>query len=104
MTNTVDTELFRIVEKDDQRLITPRHDMTNDNMGWTKDNVWMRSRVETLGGKTVSQGYAKFWNLECGPEFAKVTIANVLDAIRNGRKVVATLKVDGSLLIRSVYK
>src|SRR5688572_10142063 len=46
----------------------------------------------------------KFFDLEKGPEFAKVTIANVLDAIRNGRKVVATLKVDGSLLVRSVYK
>lgn len=100
----VDTELFRVVEKDDLRLITPRYDMSNDNMGWTPSNVWCRSRVETMGGKTVSQGYAKFWNLECGPEFAKVTTANVLDAIRSGRKIIATLKVDGSLLIRSVYK
>jgi T4 RnlA family RNA ligase len=104
MTNTVDTELFRVVEKDDQRLITPRADMSNDNMGWTQDNVWMRSRIETIGGKTVSQGYGKFWNLECGPEFAKVTVKDVLDNIRDGRKIVATLKLDGSLLIRSVYK
>lgn len=104
MKNEIDTELFRIVEKDDMRLITPRADMANDNLGWTKDNVWLRSRIETLGGKTVSQGYSKFWNLGCGPEFAKIEVSEVLNAIRNNQKVIATLKVDGSLLIRSVYK
>lgn len=102
--NIIDTDLFRVVETDHMRLITPCHDMSNDNMGWTKDNVWMRSRVETIGGKTLSQGMSKFWNLECGPDFAKVTTASILEAIRNNQKIVATLKVDGSLLIRSVYK
>lgn len=100
----IDTELFRVVEKDDLRLITPLADMSNDSIRWTPENVWHRSRMETLGGKTVSQGYAKFWNLECGPDFAKITTKDVLDAIRNGSKIVATLKVDGSLLIRSVYR
>ena len=101
----IDEELFSVRNhpSKDWRLINPRHDMTNDNIGWTKDNVWLRSRIETPSGKTVSQGYAKFWNLECGCEFAKVTTADVLDAIRNGRKVIATLKLDGSLLIRSVF-
>jgi len=102
--NNIDTELFRVTEKDNMRLIVPRPDMANDNAGWSISNVWNRSRIETPNGTTVSQGYAKFWNLECGPEFAKITTASILDAIRNERKVIATLKVDGSLLIRSVYR
>lgn len=102
--NKLDPELFRVVEKDDLRLITPSFEMANDNMGWTPETVWYRSRIETPGGKTVSQGMSKFWNLGSGPEFAKTTINDILDDIRNGRKIIATLKLDGSLLIRSVYK
>jgi T4 RnlA family RNA ligase len=102
--SNADPELFKISEKDDLLLIVPRPDMSNDNMGWSPENVWYRSRIETKGGKTVSQGYGKFWNIDCGPEFAKVTINNVLENIKVGSKIIATLKVDGSLLIRSVYK
>lgn len=88
---------------EDWELITPRHDF-QDASGWTSDNIWNRSRIQTLGGKTVSQGMCKFFNLDQGSDELRITIANILSAIQNNQKVIATLKLDGSLLIRSVYK
>ncbi len=101
----IDTTLFRVVEKDGLRLILPCHTTAVSNKGWTQDNLWYRSRVETPQGRTVSQGFGKFFNLGMGPELFNVTAGDILGTLRECREeVVATLKYDGSCLIRSVYQ
>ena len=101
----IDTELFRVVEKDGMRLILPHHSNAVSNDGWTEDNLWLRSRVECVKtGDTISQGFGKFFNLGMGPDGMRVDAQDIHDAVKNGEHVVATHKYDGSCLIRSVYK
>lgn len=103
-TPKLDPEKFQIVERDGLRLIQPqRGTMSLGNAQWTKETIMLRSRVETLGGETVSQGYKKFFNLSSGPLDLQVTPEAILKAIKV-RDAIATLKLDGSLLIRSVYR
>lgn len=98
-------EDFRITEKDGLRLILPSHTVAVSNAAWTKDNLWLRSRVECpKTGDTVSQGFGKFFNLGMGPEALNVDASSILTHIKDDKEVIATLKYDGSCLIRSVYK
>jgi len=100
----IDTELFKVFENDGLRLIMPHHSNAVSNDGWTKENLWLRSRVECVKtGDTISQGFGKFFNLGQGPEGIKIDAGRILKAIHNSEHVVATLKYDGSCLIRSVY-
>ncbi len=101
---TIDTEQFRVIEKDGLRLIMPQHSAAVSNAGWTKENLWCRSRVETLSGDTISQGFGKFFNVGQGPDGLRVDLADIVKAVKDGERVVATLKYDGSCLIRSVHK
>ena len=101
----LDTELFKVNEKDGFRLIIPHHSNAVSNEGWSRENLWLRSRVECVKtGDTVSQGFGKFFNLGQGPDGLRIDADTVLTAIHNNQRVVATLKYDGSCLIRSVYK
>jgi hypothetical protein len=51
----------------------------------------------------VSQGFGKFFNLGEGPDGLRITINDIIHACENNH-AVATVKIDGSLLIRSVYQ
>jgi len=95
-------EYFNIQEKDGLRLIVPAHSAAIGNAGWTPKNVWWRSRVETLDGQVVSQGFGKFFNVGQGPDDLRIAINDIAQAIEHN-DALATLKIDGSLLIRSVY-
>lgn len=102
---TINTELFKVIEKDGFRLTIPQHSAAVSNEGWSKENLWLRSRVECIKtGDTISQGFGKFFNLGQGPDGLRIEAETILTAIRNNQRVVATLKYDGSCLIRSVYK
>ncbi len=100
----LDTEQFRVAEKDGLRLINPQYSSAGSNDTWTRENLWLRSRVESVkNGDTVSQGFGKFFNLGQGPDELRIDAETILTAIRSNQRVVATLKYDGSCLIRSVY-
>jgi hypothetical protein len=92
---------FRTYEQNWLRLICPGYEQHRDEV-WTPDTLWYRSRVETLGGTLVSQGFGKFFNLGMGPEWCRTTAEDIATAITKG-DAWASLKLDGSLLIRSVY-
>ena len=98
-----DTTNFNVSEQNGLRLITPTRETAVSNYVWTSDNLWLRSRIETLDGKTVSQGFGKFFNLGMGPIFLQTTVEHIADAITK-QDVIATVKLDGSLLIRSVHE
>lgn len=97
----LDPEVFQITEREGIRLIIPARGAVG-NAPWTKETVRYRSRVETLAGETVSQGFSKFFNLGTGPTFLTITVEDIIKAAEK-KDAIATLKLDGSLLIRSVY-
>lgn len=100
-----DPELFKVNEKDGLRLIIPNHSNACGNEGWSRENLWLRSRVESVkNNDTISQGFGKFFNLGQGPDGLRIDAETILTAIRGNQPVVATLKYDGSCLIRSVYE
>jgi hypothetical protein len=94
------SEAFTYTERDGQVLIVPKHSTVTSNAAWDKDTVWYRSRIEQ-DGVLVSQGFHKFFNLGCGPEALQITVQDIVRACERG-DAVATFKMDGSLLIRSV--
>lgn len=94
--------MFREQEQDDLILITPKMGH-GDFAAWTKENIWNRSRIEDTQGNLVSQGFGKFFNLNGGPEELKITAVDIIKECKK-QKAMATLKIDGSLLIRAVYK
>jgi hypothetical protein len=100
---TPDPKYFQVTERDGLRLIVPSHEGAVGNAPWTTETVKYRSRIETLTGEPVSLGFRKFFNLETGPDELKVTGPDVLRYIEH-QDALATLKIDGSLLIRSNYK
>lgn len=100
---TLNDEHFIAQEKDNLVLYLPSHSNAVGNDGWNDSTIWFRSRIEDKDDRTVSQGFGKFFNLGQGPDGLRVTTEDVVAAIRGGRKVVATLKHDGSCLIRSVH-
>lgn len=93
---------FDITEQDGLRLINPNRTSAVSNYAWTTDNLWLRSRVETLDGKTVSQGFGKFFNMGMGPNFLQCSLQDIVTAITHN-DAWGSIKLDGSLLIRSVY-
>lgn len=99
----MDNEFFTVREENGLRLIIPAHHAAVGNAAWNPHNLWRRSRVETLDCRVVSQGFGKFFNLGHGPEGLQITLDDVARACARG-DALATLKVDGSLLIRSVHK
>lgn len=96
-------DFFTVREERGLRLITPAHSAAVGNAAWNPHNLWLRSRIETLDGYTVSQGFGKFFNLGHGPLDLNIGIGDVAKAVDRG-DALATLKMDGSLLIRSVHK
>lgn len=106
MSTNLDPEFFKVIEDHERklRLIIPNHSAACANTIWTNQNKWYRSRVETLSGDTVSQGFSKFLNLGQDNPDIGIHTQDILSAIHNNERVVATLKYDGSCLIRSVYK
>src|SRR5215510_6784067 len=104
MTKTlIDPEHFLIQEREGLRLIVPKKSSALADHVWTSENVQYRSRLETLAGEVVSQGFKKFMNLGQGPEGLRVDTAEVIQACLAG-DAVATVKIDGSLIVRSVYQ
>jgi hypothetical protein len=99
----IDPEHFLIQEREGLRLIIPKASSALADHVWTPENLHYRSRVETLTGETVSQGFKKFMNLGQGPEGLRVSAADVIEACVRG-DAVATVKIDGSLIVRSVYQ
>jgi hypothetical protein len=98
-----DPEHFLIQERAGLRLIIPKKSSALADSIWTPENIHYRSRVETLRGETVSQGFKKFMNLGQGSEGLRVDTAAVIKACLAG-DAVATVKIDGSLIVRSVYQ
>jgi hypothetical protein len=99
----VDPEHFLIQEREGLRLITPKKSSALADHVWTPENTHYRSRLETVAGEIVSQGFKKFMNLGQGPEGLRVDAVDVIAACLSG-DAVATVKMDGSLLVRSVYQ
>ncbi|MBI3301083.1 MAG: hypothetical protein HYZ72_03255 [Deltaproteobacteria bacterium] len=99
----IDPEHFLIQEREGLRLIVPKKSSALADSIWTPENIRYRSRVETLAGETVSQGFKKFMNLRQGPEELRVDTADIIRACLTG-DAVATVKIDGSLIVRSVYQ
>jgi hypothetical protein len=99
----IDPEHFFIREIDGVRLVTPKAATVFADHVWTPENIHYRSRVETVSGETVSQGFKKFMNLGQGPDGLRVDAADVINACVRG-DAVATVKLDGSLLVRSVHQ
>lgn len=102
-TQDISDEHFFCQEKDSLTLYLPSHTNAVGNGGWTQENIWFRSRIEDQDKRTVSQSWPKFFNLGQGPDGLRVDVDNVLDAIKNNKQIVATLKYDGSCLIRYVH-
>ena len=99
----VDPEHFLIQEREGLRLIVPKKSSALEDHIWTPQNTQYRSRVETVAGEVVSQGFKKFMNLGQGPEGLRIDTADVITACLAG-DAVATVKIDGSLIVRSVYQ
>lgn len=99
----LDPEHFLIQERESLRLIVPKKSSALEDHIWTPENIHYRSRVETLAGEIVSQGFKKFMNLGQGPDGLRVDTADVITACLTG-DAVATVKIDGSLIVRSVYQ
>jgi len=95
-------DFFDIREENGLRLIVPSHGAAVGNAAWNPSNLWWRSRVETTEGDLVSQGFGKFFNLGQGPLDLQVTVEDIAKACERD-DAIATLKIDGSLLIRSVH-
>lgn len=90
-------EFFQIIEKNGLKLTIPSHSAACSNSLWTRENVWLRSKVETTSGELVSQGWGKFHNLGQGPDGLRIDLEDIVKAIER-QDAVATLKYDGSAL------
>lgn len=85
-----------IDEETNDKLITPNF---GDWSGWTKENRWCRSLHINNNNQVVSVGFPKFLNLgeSIGSEIG-ITTKELLKV----KNPIATLKIDGSLIIRYV--
>lgn len=92
-------EKFRIIEgKNGEKLITPEFGVGNDS--WEdKKTLWYRSLHIGPDDKVISCGFKKFFNIGEGVLHSQVTEKDLL----NKKDLIATLKYDGSLLIRFVH-
>lgn len=89
---------FRIINGNNgERLISPKFGVGNDS--WKdKESLWLRSLHINKDDKVISVGLPKFFNLGEAPPNFKISEKDLF----NKRGLVASLKVDGSLLIRFV--
>jgi hypothetical protein len=103
MRNCQIPEEFRIQEgTDGERLITPGFAVSNS--AWkAKEHIWLRSLHIDKNDEVISCGFKKFFNINEGPREFQITQDNLLDQIDRGKPLLATLKIDGSLLIRFVH-
>lgn len=93
---------FRVLENGYERLVLPERYVGNS--AWKDYNDrWYRSLHTDSDGNVISCGFPKFMNLNEGEGKYRITQEDILKAI--GKKnVYATLKMDGSLLIRYVHQ
>lgn len=92
-------ETFQILEQNDEQLIVPARGIGND--AWRDwEYRWCRSLHIGPDEHIISVGLPKFVNLNEGFDRYKVTEDDVLK--HAGKGLWATLKVDGSMLIRFV--
>lgn len=93
----IDKDNFLFIRHDSEpwTLINPIH----QGVHWTKDMLWYRSRVQADNGDIVSMGFPKFRNLGENEDDRQVVEA----VVKTGSPVEYSEKLDGSLLIRSVY-
>lgn len=103
--NPIDEKLFDQHVSNDGKLVLviPARSGAVGNAPWTPETIKYRSRVEDSKGQTVSQGFKKFFNLGTGPNGLRVEADQIVRAIAI-KDAIATLKIDGSLLIRSVFE
>jgi len=94
---------FRVQEGiDGERLITPGFAVSNS--AWkAEEHLWLRSLHIDKNDEVISCGFPKFFNMGDGPREFQITQDNLLDQIDRGKPLLATLKIDGSLLIRFVH-
>ncbi len=86
---------FRVLSRDGMNLITPGA----TKWTWAPDELWFRSMVLADNGNVISAGMKKFFNH--GENLADTAKLN--SAMKHGRKIWFTEKMDGSLGIRAVY-
>lgn len=103
MRNCQIPEEFRVTEGlNGERLITPGFSVSNS--AWkTEQSLWLRSMHIDADDKVISCGFKKFFNIGEGVLHSQITQETLLDHIDKGKQLVATLKIDGSLLIRYVH-
>lgn len=90
---------FKIITNptNEEKLITPNYGTGNDS--WKNKNLlWLRSLHIDKNDKVISCGFKKFFNINEGPIEFQITEQDLL----NKKDLVATLKYDGSLLIRYI--
>lgn len=96
-----DNKNFRVLEDGDERLVLPAYNA--GNASWKDYNDrWYRSLHTDSKGNVISCGFPKFMNLNEGSGEYRITKDDILISLRKD-KVYATLKMDGSLLIRYVH-
>jgi len=96
-------DAFQITQSKGEALIMPA--MGVGNYGWKDWELrWLRSmHIDSQTQHIISVGWPKFMNLGEGPHVGHFNVS--MDDIlkRAGKDLIATLKVDGSLLIRFVH-
>lgn len=93
-------EIFNIQEENGEFLILPAFGVGNS--AWQNWNDrWKRSLHIDSNNNIISCGFPKFCNLGEGVDKYNVTVETFLKYLNRG--LVATLKIDGSLLIRFVH-
>jgi len=93
--------MFKIIKDEitKHKLIVPN---IKDKECWKNyKNRWFRSLHLDENNHIVSLGLQKFMNLEKGSNEFKITKKDIIDNLEND--LIATLKIDGSLLIRYVF-
>ncbi len=91
---------FKTIEQDGEILVVPTRGVGNSTW-YDWNSRWLRSMHLSEDGTIISCGWPKFMNLNEGVGEYKVTEKDILD--RAGKDLIATLKIDGSLLVRFVH-
>lgn len=92
-------DTFQTLVKGTERLILPGFAVGNS--AWKKwEHRWLRSLHLDADDRIISSGWPKFMNLGEGVDRFNVSVDRILESA--GRDLRATLKIDGSLLIRYV--
>ena len=92
-------DTFQIIEKNGEQLVLPVIGV--GNLSWKSwEHRWLRSMHLDADQRILSTGLPKFMNWGEGVDRYHVSEDTVLE--RAGNDLIATLKIDGSLLIRYV--